>query len=81
MRDTADNPRPGGEKAVILQPEVARSGCASAIESQLIALMDIDFGRDSAMLKHAWIALAAPSVRLALTLHCVKNLILLWQSK
>ena len=49
--------------------KIASSGCTSAIEIHFIALMDIDLGRDSAMLKHAWIALAAPSVRFAPTLH------------
>ena len=31
--------------------KIASSGCTSAIEIHFIALMDIDLGRDSAMLK------------------------------
>jgi hypothetical protein len=60
----------------IFAKNLAKSGGTSAIEIHFIALMDIDLGRDSAMLKHARIALAAPSVRFALTLsHGNKNYI------
>jgi hypothetical protein len=56
------------DKSCIFAKNLAKSGCTSAIEIHFIALTVVDLGRDSAIPKQAWMALAAPSVRFALTL-------------
>ncbi len=43
----------GFNKKCYLCKKIASSSCTSAIEIHFIALMDIDLGRDSAMLKQA----------------------------
>ena len=50
-----------------LRPDLHKIGCTSAIQASLIALTYVDLERDSAMHEQAHIALAALSVRFALS--------------